>query len=175
MMNALGFGTIFIVLLFTYRSFVSGIIMLLPLIASNFVINAYMGAMGMGININTLPVVTVGVGFGIDYGLYIVSRTIESYLDLEGKFSEAENDQRVWEAVYLAVTTAGKNVTFVSATMVLSTLFWTVSKIRFDAEMGLLLAIWMTISWAASLTLLPVVMTVMKPKFIQRRPVIDAG
>jgi predicted RND superfamily exporter protein len=175
MMNALGFGTIFIVLLFTYRSFVSGIIMLLPLIASNFVINAYMGAMGMGININTLPVVTVGVGFGIDYGLYIVSRTIESYLDLEGKFSEAENDQRVWEAVYMAVTTAGKNVTFVSATMVLSTLFWTVSKIRFDAEMGLLLAIWMTISWAASLTLLPVVMTVMKPKFIQRRPVIDAG
>jgi predicted RND superfamily exporter protein len=40
--------------------------------------------------------------------------------------------------------------------------------------MGLLLAIWMTISWAASLTLLPVVLAVTKPKFIQRRPAIDA-
>ena len=40
-------------------------------------INAYMATMGIGININTLPLVTVGVGFGIDYGLYIVSRIIE--------------------------------------------------------------------------------------------------
>ncbi|MFP6625867.1 MAG: MMPL family transporter [Deltaproteobacteria bacterium] len=173
-MNALGFGTIYLVLLFTYRSFVSGLIMLLPLIASNFVINAYMGWKGMGININTLPVVTVGVGFGIDYGLYIVSRSIESYFDLEGQYSEDQNDERVMQAVYKAMITAGKNVTFVSATMIFSTLFWTVSRIRFDAEMGLLLAIWMTISWAASLTLLPVVLTIVKPKFIQRRPAIDA-
>jgi len=173
-MNALGFGTIYLVLLFTYRSFVSGIIMLLPLIASNFVINAYMGWQGMGININTLPVITVGVGFGIDYGLYIVSRSIESYFELEGKYSEAQNRERVDEAVYLAITTAGKNVTFVSVTMIFSTLFWVLSQIRFDAEMGLLLALWMTISWAASMTLLPVVMVLTKPKFIQRRPAIDA-
>jgi predicted RND superfamily exporter protein len=174
MMNALGFGTIYIVLMFTYRSLLAGIIMLLPLVASNFVINAYMGWQGMGININTLPVITVGVGFGIDYGLYIVSRSIESYFELEGKYPEERNNDRVFEAVYLAVTTAGKNVTFVSATMVFSTLFWVVSKIRFDADMGLLLAIWMTISWAASLTLLPVVLVLVKPKFIQRRPAIDA-
>jgi predicted RND superfamily exporter protein len=174
LMNALGFGTIFMVLLFTYRSFVSGIIMLLPLIASNFVINAYMGWKGMGININTLPVVTVGVGFGIDYGLYIVSRTIESYFELEGRYTDAQNSERVQAAVLKALTTAGKAVTFVSFTMIFSTLFWSVSKIRFDAEMGLLLAIWMTISWAASMTLLPVVMAILKPKFIQRRPAIDA-
>lgn len=174
LMNALGFGTIYLVLFFTYRSLVAGLIMLLPLIASNFVINAYMGWKGMGININTLPVVTVGVGFGIDYGLYIVSRSIESYFELEGQYSDDQNDERVHQAVFKAIITAGKNVTFVSATMIFSTLFWTVSKIRFDAEMGLLLAIWMTISWAASLTLLPVVLTIVRPKFIQRRPAIDA-
>jgi predicted RND superfamily exporter protein len=174
LMNALGFGTIYVVLMFTYRSLLAGIIMLLPLVASNFVINAYMGWQGMGININTLPVITVGVGFGIDYGLYIVSRSIESYFELEGKYPEERNNDRVFEAVYMAVTTAGKNVTFVSATMVFSTLFWVVSQIRFDSDMGLLLAIWMTISWAASLTLLPVVLILVKPKFIQRRPAIDA-
>jgi predicted RND superfamily exporter protein len=174
MMNALGFGTIYIVLLFTYRSFVSGIIMLLPLVASNFVINAYMGWQNMGININTLPVITVGVGFGIDYGLYIVSRSIESYLELEGEYDDSQNNERVERAVWLAITTAGKNVTFVSVTMIFSTLFWALSEIRFDAEMGLLLAIWMTISWAASMTLLPVVLVLAKPKFIQRKPAIDA-
>ena len=174
MMNALGFGTIYLVLLFTYRSLLAGIIMLMPLIASNFVINAYMGWQNMGININTLPVITVGVGFGIDYGLYIVSRSIESYLELEGEYPPEKNGERVDKAVWLAITTAGKNVTFVSVTMIFSTLFWVMSEIRFDSEMGLLLAIWMTISWAASMTLLPVVLAVAKPKFIQRKPAIDA-
>ncbi|MFT4570131.1 MAG: putative RND superfamily exporter protein [Hyphomicrobiaceae bacterium] len=179
LMNALGFGTIFLVLLFTYRSVVAGLLMLMPLLISNFTINAYMGWNNMGININTLPVVTVGVGFGIDYGLYIVSRTIEIYFELEDEYStshkdEAVNDARVAAAVHGAVCTAGKAVTFVSTTLIFSTLFWLISDIRFNSEMGLLLAIWMTISWGASLTLLPVLLAVIKPKFIQRRPAIDA-
>ncbi len=81
LMNILGFGTIFFVLLFTYRSFVAGIIMLIPLFLANGVINAYIGFRHFGINLQSLPVVTVGVGFGIDYGLYIVSRAIEEYRD----------------------------------------------------------------------------------------------
>lgn len=179
LMNALGFGTIYLVLLFTYRSVVAGIIMLMPLLISNFTINAYMGWNNMGININTLPVVTVGVGFGIDYGLYIVSRTIEIYFELESEYPDSDtnkevNNARVSAAVHGAVCTAGKAVTFVSTTLIFSTLFWLISDIRFNSEMGLLLAIWMTISWGASLTLLPVSLAVFKPKFIQRKPAIDA-
>ncbi len=174
MLNALGFGTIYIVLMFTYRSFVAGILMLLPLLVSNFVINAYMGYQNMGININTLPVVTVGVGFGIDYGLYLVSRTIEIYFDLENEYDEAHNSERIEAAVLGAICTAGKAVTFVSTTLIMSTLFWLISEIRFNSDMGLLLAIWMTVSWGASLTLLPVSLVLLKPKFIQRRPAIDA-
>ncbi len=175
LMNALGFGTIYLVLMFTYRSFVAGFLMLMPLLVSNFTINAYMGWQNMGININTLPVVTVGVGFGIDYGLYIVSRTIEIYFELEDEYTEAQNDERVRAAVHGAITTAGKAVTFVSTTLIFSTLFWLASEIRFNSDMGLLLAIWMTISWAASLTLLPVSLAIIRPKFVQRRPVVDAG
>jgi len=174
LVNILGFGTIFVVLLFTYRSFVSGILMLMPLLTSNIVINAYMGWNNMGINVNTLPVITVGVGFGIDYGLYIVSRSIEIYFELEDEYKDKPNSARVDAAVHGAITTAGKATTFVSTTLIMSTLFWTASKIRFDAEMGLLLAIWMTISWASSLTLLPAMLMIVQPKFIQRRPAIDA-
>jgi hypothetical protein len=156
MMNLLGFGTIYFIILFTYRSFAAGIFMLIPLLVANGIVNAYMGARNIGININTLPVVTVGVGFGIDYALYIVSRTIEEY--------KLRPD---WEhAVHRALTTSGKAVTFTAASMIAGTLFWTFSKIRFDSEMGLLLALWMAISFMGSMTLLPVSMLTFKPKFV---------
>jgi hypothetical protein len=163
LMNFLGFFTMYVIILFTYRSWMAGLYMLTPLFLSNIAINAYMGVQGIGINISTLPVVTVGVGFGIDYGLYIVSRIIEEFQksgDLE--FSVRE-----------AVSTSGKAVTFTAVTMVLGTLVWWFSNIRFDAEMGLLLALWMAVSFIASMTLMPVLFVVFKPRFILReRPAI---
>jgi uncharacterized protein len=156
LMNFLGFATIYVILLFTYRSWMAGIYMLLPLFLSNLMINAYMGIAGIGINVSTLPVVTVGVGFGIDYGLYIVSRIIEEY--------RVKPDMD--EAVRMAVSTAGKAVTFTAVTMVFGTLVWWFSSIRFDAEMGLLLALWMAVSFLASMTLMPVLFVVFKPRFI---------
>jgi hypothetical protein len=156
MMNLLGFGTIYFIILFTYRSFAAGVFMLIPLLVANGIVNAYMGARNIGININTLPVVTVGVGFGIDYALYIVSRTIEEFKNL----GDLE------QAVHRALTTSGKAVTFTAGSMIAGTLFWTFSRIRFDAEMGLLLAIWMGISFVGAVTLLPVSMLTFKPKFI---------
>lgn len=156
MMNVLGFGTIYFIILFTYRSFAAGIYMLIPLLVANGMVNAYMGARNIGININTLPVVTVGVGFGIDYALYIVSRTIEEY--------KLRPD---WEhAVHRALTTSGKAVTFTAGSMIAGTLFWAFSRIRFDSEMGLLLALWMAISFIGSMTLLPVSLLTFKPKFV---------
>ncbi len=157
LMNLLGFGTIYFILIFTYRSFAAGIYMLIPLLLANGMVNAYMGARNIGININTLPIVTVGVGFGIDYALYIVSRTIEEF--------KVHKD---WEiAVHRALTTAGKAVTFTAASMIAGTLFWAFSRIRFDSEMGLLLALWMAISFVGAMTLLPVSLLTFKPKFIE--------
>ena len=52
--------------------------------------------------------------------------------------------------------------------MIVSTAFWTSSHIRFNAEMGLLLAIWMGISYVGSQTLLPILILTFKPKFIMK-------
>jgi uncharacterized protein len=156
LMNFLGFFTIYVILLFTYRAWSAGIYMLIPLFLSNLAINAYMGIQNIGINISTLPVVTVGVGFGIDYGLYIVSRVIEE-IPHKGSIEGATRE---------ALSTSGKAVTFTAATMVLGTLVWWFSNIRFDAEMGLLLALWMAVSFFATMTLMPVLFVVMKPGFI---------
>ena len=159
LVNVLGFTTIFFVLLITYRSVLAGIYLLIPLLVANVVVNAYMGARDIGININTLPVVTVGVGFGIDYGLYIVSRIIEEY----------RTGVPLPKAVREAVATSGKSVTFTAITMILGTLLWTFSHIRFNSEMGLLLALWMGISFLATVTLLPVIVVMLKPRFILRK------
>ena len=158
LVNVLGFGTIFIVLVVTYRSVLAGVYMLIPLLVANAVVNAYMGARDIGININTLPVVTVGIGFGIDYGLYLVSRMIEEYCA----------GISLPEAVRLAVATSGKAITFTAITMILGTLLWTLSNLRFDSEMGLLLALWMGVSFLATVTLLPVMVVMLKPRFILR-------
>jgi predicted RND superfamily exporter protein len=171
LMNFLGFFTIYIIVLFTYRSWMAGVYLLLPLFISNILINAAMAVWGIGINVNTLPLVTVGVGFGIDYGLYILSRIIEEIRvngDLELSIREALN-------------TSGKAVSFTAVAMVASTALWGFSNIRFNAVMGILLAIWMFVSFIASETLLPVMISYFRPGFIlreakkaTRRPVVAA-
>ncbi len=158
LMNFLGFFTIWVILLFTYRSFVCGLYILGPLIASNILVNAYMAVNNIGVNIHTLPLVTVGVGFGVDYGLYIISRIIEE-IQVKGDLDASVRE---------ALVTSGKAVTFTAVTMIVSTAFWITSNIRFNAEMGLLLAIWMGVSYVGSQTLLPVLVAVFKPKFITR-------
>jgi predicted RND superfamily exporter protein len=158
LMNFLGFFTMWMIMLFTYRSFAAGLYLLAPLLLSNIMVNAYMAVSDIGVNIHTLPLVTVGLGFGIDYGLYIVSRTIEE-IRIRGDLEDSVRE---------ALETSGKAVTFTAVTMVISTVFWTSSNIRFNAEMGLLLAIWMAVSYVGSQTLTPVLIVMFKPRFIMK-------
>jgi len=136
----------------------AGLYLLFPLALANAAINAFMGAHDIGININTLPVVTVGVGFGIDYSIYIVSRIIEG-LALGGDLKDS---------TYTALITSGKAVVFTALTLVASVLFWYWSSIRFDAEMGLLLAVWMFVSMLGAMTILPVLIVTFDPAFVRR-------
>jgi uncharacterized protein len=156
LMQFLGFGTIFLIVMFTYRSAIASLVMMVGLFLANIMVNAYMGYRNVGINLQSLPIVTVGVGFGIDYALYIVSRAVEEY----------KGD--VTEAVRLGVATAGKAVTFTAVTLVMSTTLWAFSHIRFCSEMGLLLALWMTVSFFGSMTFVPAVLVLWKPKFFLR-------
>ena len=115
-----------------------------------------MGFRNIGINLQSLPIVTVGVGFGIDYALYIVSRAVEEY------------DGDVSEAVRLGLTTAGKAVAFTAVTLITATLLWAFASIRFCSEMGLLLALWMAVSFLGSCTFVPAALVLWQPKFFVR-------
>ena len=150
-----------IVMLFcglAFRSVLAGFLFLIPLLLSNYVTYAVMGAMGIGLDVNALPVVSLGVGLGVDYGLYIVSRIVEEY--------RVNPDLR--RAILRSYATAGKAVLFTATTMVAGIAFWANSFLKFQADMGILLAVWMCISMLGGLILLPCLIYLIKPKFITR-------
>jgi predicted RND superfamily exporter protein len=157
-LNVVGYVTIFLVVCLTYWSVAAGFYLIVPLLIANEVVNAYMGGRGIGINVQTLPVVTVGVGFGIDFAFYVVSRVREE-LATRGSVEDATRE---------ALRTAGKAVTFTALTMIAGILFWSFSSIRFDADMGLLLALWMAVSFLASVTLLPACLVTFQPAFLRK-------
>jgi predicted RND superfamily exporter protein len=154
-----------VVVLFSYRSWAAGIYLLAPLLISNVIINASMAIFDIGINVNTLPLVTVGLGFGIDYGLYILSRVIEE-IRVNGDLNLSIRE---------ALTTSGKAVSFTAVAMIMSTALWGFSNIRFNAVMGVLLALWMAVSFVASVTLLPVMLAYFRPRFVTREAARYAG
>jgi predicted RND superfamily exporter protein len=70
--------------------------------------------------------------------------------------------------------TAGKAVTFTAVSLAVATLAWYFSNIRFNSDMGLLLFLWMMISFLSTMTLLPALMVIMRPKFMTQLVKTDA-
>jgi predicted RND superfamily exporter protein len=150
---------IFIFCAFTYGSVVAGIILTIPVALSDFLSVAYMAIKDIGLNINTLPVASVGVGIGLDYGVYILSRIREEYHKV----------QDLDAAILKGVTTSGKAVTFTATTLIGGVIFWYfISDLRFQGEMGFLLAFLMFFNMLGAIFLVPTLVSAIKPKFIYR-------
>jgi predicted RND superfamily exporter protein len=150
------FGAVFFCCFLAYRSVLGGLMFLLPLILSNYMTYALMGAMRIGLDVNALPVVALGVGLGVDYGLYVVENVEEAY----------HRGMSVVDAVRHGVQGAGKGVLVTGITMAAGLAFWRFSFLRFQAEMGMLLLFWMTMSMLGGLILLPALLVQFKPKFV---------
>ena len=113
-----------------------------------------MAIVGMGLNINTLPVQSVGVGIGVDYAIYIVDRIRQEVADT------ADIDV----AVRRAVRTTGMAVTFTATTVVGGIFLWMFSNLRFQAEMAQLLVFLMVLNMFGAITIVPTFYSIMRPK-----------
>jgi hypothetical protein len=113
-----------------------------------------MALRGIGLNINTLPVQSVGVGIGVDYAIYIVDRIRQEVADT------ADID----EAVRRAVRTTGMAVTFTATTIVGGIVLWVFSNLRFQAEMAYLLVILMVLNMFGAITVVPTFYSILRPK-----------
>lgn len=155
----LGFLNIIILIVcsLAYRSVVAGIILLIPVNLSNALLEAVMVLMGIGLDVNSLPIASIGIGVGIDYGIYLVSRMCEEFHDT-GHYGDA---------IQKAVTTSGKAIFFTATIVLVSIMPWYfLSDLKFLSDMGLLLVMVMTINMVISLIVLPLLVWWIKPNFI---------
>lgn len=156
--TALAFLVVVICCWVVYGSTVSGIFFIIPVLISNVVTFAFMAWQGIGMSISTLPVVALGIGLGVDYAFYIVD-SMKEYLE---KHPEAEPI----DAVLQSLGSAGRGVILTAFTLSAGVLFWSFSSLRFQAEMGLLIGLWLAVSAWTSLFLMPSLALVFKPRFI---------
>ena len=149
----------------TYRSTVAGMFFMIPVLFSNTLTFSYMAWQGIGMNINTLPVVALGIGLGVDYTFYIVDGIREELH--HGKCS-------IEQAITRALRSAGRGVLVTAITLITSVIIWSFSSLRLQADMGILIAIWLGISAASALFVMPALVYVFRPEFVvgsKRRPV----
>jgi predicted RND superfamily exporter protein len=144
---------IFVLHSFTYRSVPSGSIVFLQITTATVLSLAYMALRGIGLNINTLPVQSVGVGIGVDYAIYIVDRIRQEVVDTRD----------IDEAVRRAVRTTGMAVSFTATVIVAGIVLWSFSNLRFQAEMAQLLSILMVINMLGALTVVPAFYSIFRP------------
>lgn len=142
---ALIFTVITLMCLATFRSFGATLCIMLPLALVSLLNNALMAMMGIGLKVSTLPVIALGVGVGVDYGIYLYDR-LEVYIE-EGK--------SLPESFFLALKERGAAAVFTAITMSLGVGTWAFSALKFQADMGILLSFMFLVNMLGAIFLLP--------------------
>ncbi len=144
-MNFAIFGALLVMCMVTFRSLRATLCILIPLAIVSVLCEALMPALGIGLKVSTLPVIALGVGVGVDYGIYLYDR-IEVHLE-EGK--------PLQEAFYEALNERGTAMVFTAVTMTIGVGTWAFSALKFQADMGVLLAFMFFLNMLGALFLLP--------------------
>lgn len=140
-----------------YRSVAAALILLIPVNLANAMLTAYMVIAGMGLDVNSLPILAIGIGVGIDYGIYMLSRICEEYRD----------SKHMGDAIAASLVTCGKAILFTAVLMTIGIVPWYfLSELKFLSDMGLLLVVVMTINMVLALLLVPLLVYLFNPRFV---------
>jgi len=146
------YSVVIILCLITFRSIRTVISIIIPLLLTSVMSQGLMGLLGIGIKVATLPVIALGVGIGVDYGIYIFSKVNEALL--EGK--------SLYLTYLYALNQTGKAVAFTGLTLAIGVATWVFSPIKFQADMGILLTFMFTWNMLGALTLIPAIAWLLK-------------
>ncbi|MEM7507814.1 MAG: MMPL family transporter [Pseudomonadota bacterium] len=148
---ALVYGVVAVLISLTFRSLTALVVILLPLALTSVLAQALMASLGMGVKVATLPVIALGVGIGVDYGIYIYDR-LRHYL---------RQGQELSVAYLNAVRTTGHAVAFTGLALAIGVATWMFAPTKFQADMGLMLTFMFLWNMIGALTLLPALMRVL--------------
>jgi predicted RND superfamily exporter protein len=145
LMLGLVYGIVAILVCWEFSSWRVGLCIMAPLYVTSVLCEAVMVQLGLGVKVATLPVIALGVGIGVDYGIYIYNR-IDSFLRLGMGFREA---------YFETLKTTGVAVALTGVTLALGVSTWTLSNIKFQSDMGLLLMFMFVWNMIGAILLIP--------------------
>jgi predicted RND superfamily exporter protein len=144
-MNFAIFGALMVMCMITFRSLRATLCILIPLALVSVLCEALMPLLGIGLKVSTLPVIALGVGVGVDYGIYLYSRFRTYY--------RAGDSLR--DAYFKTLEVTVNGVLFTGLTLAIGVATWIFSPLKFQADMGLLLAFLFLMNMVGALVLLP--------------------
>jgi len=139
------YGAVTLLCLVTFRSWRAVLCAVLPLVLTSILCEALMVALGIGVKVATLPVIALGVGIGVDYALYVMSILL----------AQLRQGASLSQAYYRALLFTGKVVMLTGITLAIGVGTWIFSPIKFQADMGVLLAFMFVWNMVGALILLP--------------------
>ncbi|MDD2056813.1 efflux RND transporter permease subunit [Pseudomonas sp. GD03860] len=144
--------------LLTFRSLRAVLCILVPLGVVAILCNALMAMLGIGLKVATLPVMALGVGVGVDYGIYLYER-------IQHEMAEGAG---LREAFYRAMCQRGTAAVFTALTMAIGVGTWAFAPLKLQADMGILLAFMFLVNVLGAIFLLPA----LAAWFNQGRPLV---
>ncbi|KQN48700.1 RND transporter [Pseudomonas sp. Leaf48] len=139
------YGAVILLCLITFRSWRATVCAVIPLMLTSILCEALMVWLNIGVKVATLPVIALGVGIGVDYALYVMSILL----------GHLRQGASLSEAYYRALVSTGKVVMLTGITLAIGVATWTFSPIKFQADMGVLLAFMFVWNMVGALVLLP--------------------
>ncbi|HSV70060.1 MAG TPA: MMPL family transporter [Methylibium sp.] len=140
-----------------YQSLHAGWLMVLPMLFATVMTYAFMAWRGIGISVNTVPVIAVGVGVGIDYAVYFMDRIREEFEDCGD----------ICQAAIRAFSTTGYAVSFTALTLIAGVVMWIfLSDLRFQSDAAILLSFMLVVNAVAAMLIVPAWCVVFRPKFV---------
>jgi len=139
------FAAVSLMCLITFRSLIGTLLVVLPLALVSVLVYAVMAIVGIGLKVTTLPMVALGVGIGVDYGIYLYSR-MQEYL---------RKGLPVREAFVRTMRVTGASIIFTGVTLGIGVVTWVFSPLKFQADIGVMLTFMFIVNMLGAIILLP--------------------
>ncbi len=159
------YAAIVVLVFAVYRDLRAVVACCLPLTVGTFIGYWFMKELQIGLTVATLPVMVLAVGIGVDYAFYIYNRLL----------MHLANGQPMVKAVEHSILEVGTATIFTAITLAIGVATWSFSQLKFQADMGKLLAFMFMVNMVMAMTALPAVAVWLERLFPRRKPVQATG